>query len=136
MQPLGVELAGALQHQDGGHSRRQAADAQAPHHLPLHMAVGAVRDGAETLGDGREGQVGANRGRRREAEQQRQQRRHQRASTHPGQTDEDAYKQTGNGIGQRHGELGEPWPVRLASQSGAASGRTEGRTFINKVRES
>ncbi len=99
MQPLGVELAGALQHQDGGHSRRQAADAQAPHHLPLHMAVGTVRDGAEALGD-------ANRGGRREAEQQRQQRRHQRAPTHPGQTDEDAYKQTGNGIGNRHGGLG------------------------------
>jgi hypothetical protein len=37
-----------------------------------------------------------------EAEQQRQQRRHERTPADAGQTDQETYQQTGNGIGKGH----------------------------------
>ena len=49
-----------------------------------------------------EKQIGSHRRERMDAEEQYQQRRHQRAATHPGQTDESADNKTGEWIEPVH----------------------------------
>jgi hypothetical protein len=52
-----------------------------------------------------EKQIGSHRRERMDAEEQYQQRRHQRAATHPGQTDESADNKTGEWIEPVHDRL-------------------------------
>ncbi|MNT54561.1 hypothetical protein D3C86_1873350 [compost metagenome] len=126
MQPARVQLPGALEHEDGDQRGRQAADAETAHHLPLHVAMGAVRDGAEALGDGGKREVGTHRRGRREAEQQGQQRGHERAPAYPGQADQDTYHQTGSGVRKGHsGGLDNAFPITFTLRRGSGWARTQ-----------
>ena len=63
--------------------------AHVPHPPVLHRADG--------LEDRAVGDVGADRGRRRDAEQEDEDRRHQRAAAHPGHPDEEADQEPDDG---------------------------------------
>jgi hypothetical protein len=62
-----------------------------------------MHDGAAGLGDRRVEQVGADRRRRVDAEQQHQQRRHQRAAADAGEPDDGADDKTRQGVHPVHG---------------------------------
>jgi hypothetical protein len=101
---------------DGQQRCRDAAGCQKTGDAPVDVSLAGMHDGAAGLGDRRVEQVGADRRRRVDAEQQHQQRRHQRAAANPGEADDGADDKTRQGVHPVHGA---PQPERSAHGSSA-----------------
>ena len=84
--------------EQGDDRRRDAARGEAADDLPVDRLAPVVNDCADGLGDRRIEQVGADRGRGMEAEQQHEERSHQRAAADPGQADQYPDQQPGQRI--------------------------------------
>ena len=85
-----VQRAEILEADSGHHGSGQGAQAQALDDVPVHILFDPVHDGAGTLGNCSKGEVSADRHGWVDAKKQRQQGRHQRATAHAGQTDQQA----------------------------------------------
>ncbi len=81
---------------DAGEGRRHAAEAEPERQGDVHRTLAPVLPRAGDLGDGGVGDVGADRHRRREAEDEDQHRRHERAAAHAGEPDEEADHEAGD----------------------------------------
>ena len=86
------------EHRDGDRRGRHAAQSEAAHDDPVDGAVEAVHDDAAALGHRGIEQIGADRRRRVDPEQQHQDRRHQRAATDSRQPDEGTDDEAAEGI--------------------------------------
>ena len=79
------------QRQQGG---RNAARAQLAHHFPGHQALAGQADGAAHLGEGRKQQIGAYGHVGLDAEKEDEDRRHQRATAHASESDDQTHRET------------------------------------------
>ena len=86
------------QRPDGQDRQRHAAGGEPPHHAPIDGPVIAMHQAAGGLGRRGVEQVGADRGRRMDAEQHDQDRRHQRAAADAGQADQHADGKAGHRV--------------------------------------
>jgi hypothetical protein len=87
-----------LQQQERDRGGRYAACGEPAGDAPVDGALDAVDQRPGCLGRGGVEQVGADGGRRVDAEQEHEQRRHQRAAAHARQADEETHGQSGRGI--------------------------------------
>ena len=85
-----------FQQGDGEQCGGQAAQAQQAHDFPVHRAVAAVHPAAQRLGQRGIQQIGADRRRGRDAEEQHQQRGHQRPAADAGHPDDQPDQKAGN----------------------------------------
>ena len=91
------------QEQQRQHGRRQASAGEAERDPPHDVLVKSVNGAAADIGDAGVEKVGADRGRRRDAEPQHQERGHERSPADAGKADEHPDNKPGQGIKRVYG---------------------------------